>query len=115
MFNKSANIDLLVLIFFFGSIFLSVPWVQSGSPLPTLNQVPSLIWLILVPTIFGFYCTNKAIEKAPAGVVQIVETSDPVFASLLGFIILGHNLEMGGWLGCVFVLCGLLLLAKHQS
>ncbi|AJP55886.1 hypothetical protein UC34_00545 [Pandoraea vervacti] len=70
-------------------IFLS-KWFRIGA------RFPQLVWL------FG-------IASGQASTVQIIETSDPLFATLFGFWIFGDTLNLSGTLGAAFIAIGLIV------
>ncbi|VVE63372.1 membrane protein [Pandoraea captiosa] len=69
----------------------------------------TLAALVLLPTIGGFYFTTRAVASGQASTVQIIETSDPLFATLFGFWIFGDTLNLSGTLGAVFIAMGLIV------
>lgn len=75
------------------------------------------IWQVAIPLIYGGVCSvgvaytlqvigQKGTEPSHAAVIMSMET---VFASLGGFLILGENLGVRGYIGCVLMFCGMLL------
>lgn len=111
LFREKDGVSLLFFIFLFGSIFLFVPWYLNGAHVPAVQSMPSIIWLSVVPTFLGFYFANKALALSEAGTVQIVQTSEPLFASLLGFLMLQQTLSFGTLKGCAMIFIALILLS----
>lgn len=108
-----ANLATLWWLFGFGSLLLFIPFALKGFYLPNINILPYIICLALIPTIGGFYCTNKALSLIESGKVQLFEMSEPVFATVLAFIILGETMSVRGILGSAFTLIGLLVLQQE--
>ena len=82
-FNLESSLKTLFYLFLFGSIYLSIPLVLNNNISITVESLPYLTSLALVPTIGGFYWTNKALSLTEAGKVQLFQMSEPFFASLL--------------------------------
>jgi len=99
----------LTWLFGFGSIYLAIPMINSGFALPGAYSLFIIALLVVFPTIGGFYCTIKAIEAGEASKVQIIETSDPLFAAVFGFVAFGEILGVGGSLGAALIVAGLVL------
>ncbi|UNU72797.1 DMT family transporter [Moraxella nasovis] len=72
----------------------------------------AILCLVLLPTIGGFYFTTKAVELGEASKVQIIETSDPLFATLFAFIFFGDLLGFYGYIGALLIFVGLLTSIK---
>ncbi|VVD84043.1 membrane protein [Pandoraea aquatica] len=113
-FGIGAGLPQLVWLFGFGSVFLSVPLMQEGFALPVDWQWLTLSALILLPTIGGFYFTTRAVAHGQASKVQIIETSDPLFATAFGFAVFGDGLSQTGWLGAGGIAVGLVIAVWHR-
>lgn len=111
-FHLKANIGFLWWLVGFGSLYLSVPSFLS---MDTLSWPESGIYYILalsvVPTLSGFYFTSKALNLTEASRVQVIEMSDPLFATLLAFVFLGDVIEPQEMLGGLLILVGLILVS----
>jgi drug/metabolite transporter, DME family len=115
LFRMQGGLPQLVWLFGFGSLYLAVPLLGSGLTVPSGFALLMVAALVVFPTIGGFYFTTKALEHGEASKVQIVETGDPLFATLFGFLFLGESLGMGGSLGAACIMAGLLLAIKPDS
>lgn len=95
----------------FGSVFLLIPAILhiENIALPQSNLL-FLFTLAIVPTLGGFYLTSKALNSTEAGKVQIIEMSDPIFATLLGFIFLGESIGLQEAVGGLTILVALILM-----
>jgi drug/metabolite transporter, DME family len=109
-----SGVGHLVWLFGFGSVYLLLPALHGGFVMPEWRAWVAIVALVTIPTIGGFYFTTKAVQYGEASKVQIIETSDPVFATLLGFFAFGDELSRAGLVGASFILMGLLL-ALRQS
>lgn len=101
-------------LFLFGSIYLLIPYLYLNDykvvAIP-LSSTPYLILLAALPTILGFLLTMFAVRHAPASYVQILETSDPLFASLGAYIIFSQVLTSISLFGSALILIGLIVLS----
>lgn len=90
-----------------------MPLLREGFAIPEGSTWITLCALVLLPTIGGFYFTTRAVEGGQASKVQIIETSDPLFATLFGFTLLGDRLSDAGMLGAGLIAVGLLIAVWH--
>ncbi|WGK68575.1 DMT family transporter [Candidatus Haliotispira prima] len=106
-----SGIPHLVWMLGLGSLYLLFPVLYESSPTnfawPGISAVLVIVSLALFPTIGGFYCTTRAIDLGQAGRVQIIETSDPLFATFYGFLIFGDKLSLMGSLSAALIMLGL--------
>lgn len=105
----------LVWLFGFGSLYLAIPIAGTGLTAPPLSAVPSILALIILPTIGGFWFTTRAVRGGTASGVQIIETSDPLFASLFALALFGETLTASGWVGAGLIMGGLLLALRNDD
>ena len=99
----------LVWLFGFGSLYLAIPYAMEGFSMPSPPVAISILGLVIFPTIGGFYFTTKATQHGNASSVQIIESSDPLFA----IVLFGESLGVAGWLGALCIMTGLLLALKR--
>ena len=109
LLNVGGGLAVLCWLFGFGSLYLLVPFLLDGFMMPSLTATGAIMALVLLPTIGGFFLTTKAITHGDASKVQIIETSDPLFASVFALIIFGDGLGPYGYLGAMLILIGLVL------
>lgn len=101
----------LVWLFGFGSLYLAIPYSMEKFPIPSPPVAIAILGLVILPTIGGFYFTTKAIQHGNASSVQIIESSDPLFA----FAVFGESLGVTGWLGALCIMTGILLALKRDE
>ena len=92
-----------------------IPLLLEGFKYPTLDSIIFIMALILLPTIGGFFFTTKAVKNGEASKVQIIETSDPLFATLFAFIVFGESLQAFGYIGAGMIIFGLILSMKNPK
>ncbi|VVE86791.1 membrane protein [Pandoraea bronchicola] len=114
-FGIGSGLPQLVWLFGFGSVFLLVPLAHEGFAVPDGFAWMTLCALVLLPTIGGFYFTTRAVETGQASKVQIIETSDPLFATGFGFALFGDRLSHAGMLGAACIAAGLLIAVRRRS
>jgi DME family drug/metabolite transporter len=107
-FNLESNLKTLFYLFLFGSIYLSIPLL--GNINIKVDCLPYLLALAIIPTIGGFYCTNKALSLIDAGKVQLFEMLEPFFASVLAYIVLGQVITIYDSIAGILIMLGLLIL-----
>lgn len=118
-FNKKWNIEsglrTLFYIFLFGTVFLGAQLALSKSVSSVhIESLPYLLLLAIIPTMGGFYFTNRAINYIMAGEVQLIEMLEPFIATLLGFIILHQVITKTDLAGGICIVAGLLILEKDN-
>ncbi len=105
-------------LFLFGAILLFIPYFYLNNykvVVFPLNSTPYIILLAALPTILGFLLTMYAVRHAPASYVQILETSDPLFASIAAYIIFNQTLSNISLHGSVLILIGLFILSFSKK
>jgi drug/metabolite transporter (DMT)-like permease len=105
-------------LLFFGAIFLLVPAVYEPLDMLILTR-PSVILMLLClavfPGIIGFVCTTRAIDFLPPAKVQLIELSEPLFAAVFAYIVLGENVTVVTLIGACFVIGGIYLGAIKKN
>ena len=106
----------LLYIFAFGTVFLGIQVFLNCDARVTiqLSNIPFIVLLAIIPTMGGFYFTNKAINHATAGEVQLVEMSEPFIATILGFVFLKQMISGTDLVGGMIIVLGLLVLEKDS-
>ncbi|WP_413740345.1 DMT family transporter [Sodalis sp. RH14] len=104
--------------FLFGSILLFIPYYYLNDYKVIFFPLNSMIYIVLLaafPTILGFLLTMYAVRHAPASYVQILETSDPLFASVAAYIIFSQTLSNISLHGSALILIGLFILSFSKK
>ncbi len=97
-----------VTVLAWGFAFASVAWlvvlppwtVSSGAIQDVWGQV---LWIGIAGTVVPFLAEMSALRRISAGVVGIVSTSEPVIASIAGWVILSQRLAVGQIVGVLAV------------
>ncbi len=110
-FELGGGLITVFSLMLFGVAYLAVPFVLTGVSLPDSESLPSLVLLALLPTIGGFWCTVKALSLMSSQSVQLIELSEPVFAMIIGFIVLGQVTTLLQAVGGALIL---LAIAAHE-
>lgn len=106
----SGGLYLTRQLLLFGSIYLFLPFSIEGFSLGDLSLKVALVFLLLAtfPTILGFFCTTKAIEYIKPSQVQVLELTEPIFASVFAFFIVGEIPGLNIYLGGLIIVVGLI-------
>jgi len=115
LFRISGGLPQLVWLFGFGSLYLLIPLLYHGFTAPTGLSLLVTAALVFIPTIGGFYFTTMAVHAGEASKVQIIETSDPLFATLFAFIFFGELMSWAGFFGAACILMGLVLALRKTA
>jgi len=97
-------------ILFFGSLYLLIPSVTGDFAIGELSVlvISSLLALVILPTVLGFFCTTRAIEHLRPSQLQALELTEPLFAALLSFLILNEVPQESLYMGAGLIITGLL-------
>ncbi len=109
-FSLQGGLILTQHLLFFGTIYLLVPTVVTPINF-SLILLPQVILafsvLAIFPSILGFFCTIKAVSYIPPAKVQLLELSEPIFATAMALFFLGEQLTIGTLIGGGFVILGI--------
>lgn len=112
--NTGSGLPHLVWLFGFGSIYLSVPLFAEGLSVPNAISCSIIVALVIFPTIGGFYFTTKAVHGGQASKVQILETSDPLFATVFAYLLFREGLSPIGMIGAASIMVGLIIAMRTE-
>ncbi len=119
----------LLYTFGFATVFLLIINLALGGVLPgTAPRPVDLFWLgdawlgwILLfllaagPTLAGFGLYNVSLGYLPSSVANLVLTSEPVFTTVLAYLLFGECLSGGQFVGSLMVLAGVTFLGVHEG
>lgn len=96
-------------LLFCGGLYLLMPAAADGFVIGELSllAIGALLALAALPTILGFFCTTKAIEYLKPSQVQALELTEPLFAALLAFAVLGEVPRDSLFAGALLIILGL--------
>lgn len=110
-YQLNGGIFLTRYLLMFGSIFLAIPFVLNMHPIHfTVEMFTGVVCLAIFPTILGFYCTTKALKYLSASKVQVTELSEPIFSTLLTFLVFQTLPNYSFILGSILILFGIILI-----
>lgn len=110
-----SDLKTLCYLFLFGSIFLGISLLLNNIQLSlSIYNLPYILLLVFVPTIGGFYCTNKAINMTKISNVQLVEMSEPFIVTILGVLCLKQMPTIYEFIGGIFISLGLIFIIKNE-
>ncbi len=89
-FELGGGLVAVFALMLFGVAYLAVPFALAGLSVPAADSLPVLLLLAVLPTIGGFWCTVKALTLLNSQSVQLIELTEPVFAMVIGFMVLGQ-------------------------
>jgi drug/metabolite transporter (DMT)-like permease len=73
------------------------------------HRVATILWTGIVTTVFAIFLQGIALQKATATDAAITFTSEPVWASLFGFMLLGEQLGTNSYVGGVIIMLACLV------
>lgn len=102
---------------FIGSLFFFPFLLFPGVGFPGHWETSPALAVIYLGTFitFGAYgCYNFSVSRVPANQAAGFVNLIPVFAVILGMLILGDRLNLQQWLGCALVFCGVGLSSRRR-
>lgn len=108
-FDLPATMTTMWLLLGFGTFYLLPLTSGKAVHLFSFDAIIFLIPLAILPTIFGYYFTTKALHLAPANTVQFFQVSEPIFSTFLAFFILNELMVVNEYVGAGLIIGALLL------
>ncbi len=102
----SFSIGALLLLPF---LILDSNWILTG------KGFALALWLGLVTTTLAYIMFGVGITHLAPGVVATLLLSEPAVATLLGVFVVGEPMSSRGWLGCLFILIGLIMISRSEQ
>ncbi len=73
-----------------------------------------VLYLGIISTALAMVLWNSALARLEAGIVSLLFFAQPIVGASLGAIFLGESLDLGFWIGAVFIGTGLIIAAREQ-
>lgn len=73
------------------------------------SVVVALVITAVLASAAAFWIQTAAQRVIPPTRAAVILTMEPVFAGLFGFLLLDERLPARGWVGCAFILAGMLI------
>jgi len=80
-----------------------------SAPMPSIWAAGSLFSLTVFGTAVAFIVYYTILEKASATYLSMVTYLVPIFGILLGVLVLGEALTWHAYVGCVLIICGVMI------
>ena len=101
----SAMTHMIIIVFFYRDVFL-----------PTdINAWLVIVYIILFPTVIGFYAWNAALSRVSLNVVNVMQYFSPIMTMILACILLDEVLSGQQILGAVLTLGGVMLAVGKRN
>jgi len=111
-----SNILFTRWLYLFAAITLGAVGVVSSVDLSFhTNDLVWLITLAVVPTLIGHNSMNYAVKFLRPSLVASMPLGEPVFASILAWLLFRESVQMETLLGGIIVLTGLIIVAKNRE
>lgn len=73
------------------------------------RAMPSLA--VVAGYAIAFYCLSLALRTVPVGIAYAIWSGlGMVLISLAAFVLYGQRIDLPGWIGIAFILCGVVIL-----
>lgn len=80
----------------------------------TPGVILGVLYLGIISTGLAMYLWNKSLDLLDAGLVSLLFFAQPVVGVGLGTMLLGEELNLGFWIGALFIGGGLLIAARAE-
>jgi drug/metabolite transporter (DMT)-like permease len=100
--------------FLFAALALAVVQEPVGPLLRDMASVPLLIALGIVPTLLPYVLFLRALRSLPASTASMLACSEPLFAAVLAWIVLGDRMTGMQAIGMAFIVVASALLAVKR-
>lgn len=74
-----------------------------------------MLILAIGPTLCGYGLYTVSLTLLPASVANLISTLEPIFTSLLAFLILGEQFTYAQWIGGILIFGGVILLRISEG
>lgn len=105
--------DPAVLLFyeFAATTLLCVPFIFIGTKpvVFKMSLLSSLLYIAIVATVFNIYIQNRYQKNVLATRAALIYATEPVFASIFSFSLLGETFTASGLIGAGLILAGLVI------
>lgn len=97
-----------------GLVLLPV-FLVSGTWWLSWSGIALIAWLGLATTTLAYVLFGVGLRVLQPGHIATITLAEPVFATLLGVLVLGETLTAAGWLGCAVILVALGVLGLSEQ
>jgi drug/metabolite transporter (DMT)-like permease len=106
-------------IAFLGGLPMSLPLSAFEIRTVDIGQITpgvilGVLYLGIISTGLAMYLWNKSLDLLDAGLVSLLFFAQPVVGVGLGTMLLGEELNLGFWIGALFIGGGLLIAARAE-
>jgi len=89
-------------------------WIWAIPEAHLVTQLPASVWwsilyLAVIATALVLILQNTAQQVVPPHTAALLFVLEPVFAALFGWLLLGEQLGLSGWIGGALVIAGMLV------
>lgn len=106
---------ILAASFAIGAVLLLPFVVAGGGWVGSVNGVLLVLWVGLGVTTLAYVLFGVGLKHLMPGTIATLNLAEPLLATLLAVVVLGEQLTLLGWLGCLLIVIALSLLARAAS
>ena len=107
--------NILAASFSLAGLLLLPVFVLSGTWWMTWSSIALIAWLGLATTTLAYVLFGVGLRVLQPGHIATITLAEPVFATLLGVLVLGETLTLTGWVGCAVILVALGILGLSEG
>ncbi len=106
--------DGLAASFAIGAVLLLPFLAMDAQWITTPKGIALALWLGVASTTVAYILFGVGITHLAPGVVATLLLSEPFVATMLGVFLLSEPMVLRGWIGCVLILVGLLMVSRNE-
>ena len=107
--------NVLAASFSLAGLFLLPVFALSGTWWLSWSGIALIAWLGLATTTLAYVLFGVGLRVLQPGHIATITLAEPVFATLLGVLVLGETLTGTGWVGCAVILVALGILGLSEQ
>jgi DME family drug/metabolite transporter len=111
--NHNAT-DGLAASFSIGALLLLPFLIMDSDWLFTGRGISLALWLGIATTTLAYALFGVGLTYLAPGVVATLLLSEPATATLLGVFVLQEDMSLRGWIGCLMILIGLVMVSVNE-
>jgi len=106
--------NVLAASFSLAGLFLLPVFAMSGDWWMSWSGLALIAWLGLATTTLAYVLFGVGLSVLQPGHIATITLAEPVFATLLGVLVLGETLGAIGWVGCIVIIVALGILGLSE-
>lgn len=113
--HQVSGTQVLTATFTLGAVLAAPVALRGMDWVITPSGMATVLWTGLMATSVAYILFGYGITHLPSPIVSTMGVAEPVWAALIGVLLLGESIPVLGWVGCAIILAALVVLTVDQS